>query len=69
MTSIRTRTDVSSWDGTLSASEFYLAACAFADKWKMFNPAYPQWSWVSCPKQPFVASHNVSLVNYSTAVL
>ncbi|XP_021907198.1 ubiquitin-like-conjugating enzyme ATG10 [Carica papaya] len=58
MTSIRTRTDVSSWDGTLSASEFYLAACAFADKWKMFNPAYPQWSWVSCPKQPFVASHN-----------
>jgi hypothetical protein len=56
--------DILSWNGTLSSSDFRLAACAFMEKWKSFMSAFPPWSWVTCPKQPWVASHDVSVVNY-----
>lgn len=56
--------DISSWDGTISLAEFHVAACALVEKWKKVSSASPPWSWVSCPKQPWVASHEVSVVNF-----
>ncbi|KAJ7950589.1 ubiquitin-like-conjugating enzyme ATG10 [Quillaja saponaria] len=51
--------DLFSWDGTLSSSDFYLAACAFAKKWKIYNPTVPQWLWLPCSKNDWVSSHMV----------
>ncbi|ESR61187.1 ubiquitin-like-conjugating enzyme ATG10 [Citrus sinensis] len=48
--------DILAWDGTLSLSEFSLAAHTLADKWKRFNPSFPSWSWVACRKQPWFGS-------------
>lgn len=42
-----------SWDGTLSSSEFYVAACAFVEQWRKFNSSLPQWSWVPSTKRPW----------------
>ncbi|XP_062023083.1 ubiquitin-like-conjugating enzyme ATG10 [Rosa rugosa] len=44
--------EVLSWDGTLSSRDFQVAARAFAENWKQFNPALPPWTWVPCLKQP-----------------
>ena len=55
--------DTLSWEGTLSSSDFRVAASAFMEKWKRICSAFPPWSWVLCPKQPWVASHEVSVVN------
>jgi hypothetical protein len=55
--------DILSWNGTVSLSDFRLAACAFMEKWKSVMSAFPPWSWVTCAKQPWVASHDVSVVN------
>uniref|UniRef100_A0A2P2JKW9 Ubiquitin-like-conjugating enzyme ATG10 n=1 Tax=Rhizophora mucronata TaxID=61149 RepID=A0A2P2JKW9_RHIMU len=46
--------DVRSWDGTLSATDFCVAARAFADKWKRVNPTSTPWLWVPSPKRPFL---------------
>ncbi|KAH9745658.1 ubiquitin-like-conjugating enzyme ATG10 [Citrus sinensis] len=51
--------DILAWDGTLSLSEFSLAAHTLADKWKRFNPSFPSWSWVACRKQPWFGSREV----------
>ncbi|KAF5746244.1 ubiquitin-like-conjugating enzyme ATG10 isoform X1 [Tripterygium wilfordii] len=51
--------DTSSWDGSLSKTEFDLAVRSFAEKWKRNNTDYPPWLWVSCPKQPWLPSHDV----------
>ncbi|KAJ4730374.1 ubiquitin-like-conjugating enzyme ATG10 [Melia azedarach] len=51
--------DILSWDGTLSSTDFSLAARSFADRWKRFNPSFPPWSWVACKKQPWIASREV----------
>lgn len=51
--------DISSWDGTLSSSDFCLAAHAFTEKWKRINPVLPPWSWVPRPKSPWLTSHEV----------
>ncbi|XP_047172368.1 ubiquitin-like-conjugating enzyme ATG10 isoform X1 [Vigna umbellata] len=51
--------DIIPWDGTLSSSEFFLSARTFSEKWKMFNPSFPPWQWILCPKQHLVASHKV----------
>ncbi|KAL5794476.1 hypothetical protein ACOSP7_003070 [Xanthoceras sorbifolium] len=51
--------DISSWDGTISSSDFSLATRTFADKWKRLDHTFPPWSWVACTKQPWVASHEV----------
>ncbi|KAI3450143.1 hypothetical protein Pfo_006808 [Paulownia fortunei] len=47
-----------SWDGTLSSTEFYVAACAFAEQWRKFNSSLPQWSWVPSPKRPWISHDN-----------
>ncbi|XP_044503469.1 ubiquitin-like-conjugating enzyme ATG10 isoform X2 [Mangifera indica] len=51
--------DISSWDGALSPSDFYVAAHNFIEKWRRFNPTYPPWSWVSCKKQSWIAPHEI----------
>ncbi|CAL1407895.1 unnamed protein product [Linum trigynum] len=51
--------DESAWDGTLSASEFSASAQAFAEKWKLNNPAYPPWTWVKSLKVPIFATIKV----------
>lgn len=56
--------DISSWDGTLSLSDFFLAAHAFIEKWKKINPVLPQWSWVPLAKSPWLASHEVSFAHF-----
>ncbi|KAK4440949.1 Ubiquitin-like-conjugating enzyme ATG10 [Sesamum alatum] len=48
---------VVSSDGTLSSTEFCLAAAVFSEQWRKFNSALPQWSWVPSPKRPWI-SHN-----------
>lgn len=53
--------DIYPWDGTLSLSDFILAARTFSEKWKRFNPSVPPWLWVSCPKCNLVSSHEVDL--------
>ncbi|KAL2488392.1 Ubiquitin-like-conjugating enzyme ATG10 [Forsythia ovata] len=50
---------ISSWDGTLSAAEFYVAACAFSELWKKFNLALPQWSWIPSSKRPGIPFNHV----------
>ncbi|KAF7845145.1 ubiquitin-like-conjugating enzyme ATG10 [Senna tora] len=49
--------DMFPWDGTLSLSEFFVAAHTFSEKWKRFNPSVPPWLWVPCPKPHLVSSH------------
>ncbi|XP_038713970.1 ubiquitin-like-conjugating enzyme ATG10 [Tripterygium wilfordii] len=51
--------DTSSWDGSLSKTEFDLSVRSFAEKWKRSNPDYPPWFWVSCPKKPWIPSRDV----------
>ncbi|KAI4365773.1 hypothetical protein MLD38_021731 [Melastoma candidum] len=41
----------SSWDGTLSVSEFRAAAVAFADRWRISGSSLPPWSWVPVDEQ------------------
>ncbi|PIN17482.1 hypothetical protein CDL12_09860 [Handroanthus impetiginosus] len=48
---------IQSWDGTLSPTEFYVAACAFSEQWRKFNSSLPQWSWLPSPKQPWISHH------------
>ncbi|XP_059450007.1 ubiquitin-like-conjugating enzyme ATG10 isoform X4 [Corylus avellana] len=56
--------DILSWDGTLSSGDFRLAACAFMQKWKSVMSAFPPWSWVPCPKQPWGASASHDVEGY-----
>lgn len=46
----RSTIDIETWDGTISSGEFYFSNCSFAEKWKKFNSALPQWSWCRCPE-------------------
>ncbi|KAJ4954049.1 hypothetical protein NE237_030881 [Protea cynaroides] len=48
--------NISSWNGTLSSSDFYAAARILSEKWKQINPTLP-WKWVPLPRSPWVASH------------
>ena len=54
--------DILAWDGTLSLSEFSLAAHTLADKWKRLNPSFPSWSWVACREQPWFGSREVCFI-------
>lgn len=48
--------DVLQWDGTLSGKDFRIGSVAFAQKWESLSFGFPQWSWVPCPKHPWLAS-------------
>lgn len=52
--------DVLHWDGTLSAKDFRIGAFAFAQKWESCNLAFPPWSWLPCPKHPWLAPPEVT---------
>ncbi|OUZ99304.1 Autophagy-related protein 3 [Macleaya cordata] len=55
----------SSWDGTLSSSDFRVAATTLSKKWKVINPVFPPWTWVPCPRRPFwVASSDSEVDGY-----
>ncbi|CAA2995495.1 Hypothetical predicted protein [Olea europaea subsp. europaea] len=51
--------NISSLDGTLSAAEFKIAACAFSELWKKFNSALPQWSWLPSSRRPGIPFNHV----------
>ncbi|EOX93698.1 PREDICTED: ubiquitin-like-conjugating enzyme ATG10 isoform X3 [Theobroma cacao] len=53
--------DVFNWDGTVSAKDFRIGALSFAQKWESLNSAFPPWSWVPCPKHPWLASPEVDI--------
>ncbi|KAJ1690990.1 hypothetical protein LUZ63_015145 [Rhynchospora breviuscula] len=37
---------VSTWNGSLSAADFYTSAVCFSQKWKELNSDFPNWIWV-----------------------
>lgn len=43
-------------DGTLSPTEFRVAALAFAERWKSAVSAFPPWSWLPRPKHPWLSN-------------
>ncbi|XP_041993503.1 ubiquitin-like-conjugating enzyme ATG10 isoform X4 [Salvia splendens] len=45
---------VESWDGTLSFTEFFVAASTFSEQWRKLNSNLPQWTWIPSPKRPWV---------------
>ncbi|KAK1412692.1 hypothetical protein QVD17_34137 [Tagetes erecta] len=47
-------------DGSLTSSDFHMAANAFADKWKKFNSDFPEWLWIDCSNRLGFAAHGVS---------
>ncbi|XP_015947706.1 ubiquitin-like-conjugating enzyme ATG10 isoform X2 [Arachis duranensis] len=49
--------DITPWDGTLSSSDFFSAACAFSEKWKRFSASVPPWLWVPSRKHHLLSSH------------
>ncbi|KVH94181.1 hypothetical protein Ccrd_003757 [Cynara cardunculus var. scolymus] len=46
-------------DGSLSLIDFQIAANDFAEKWKKFNSAYPEWLWIDCSNRLGFAAHGV----------
>lgn len=56
-----------SWDGTLSSRDFHVAARAFAENWKQFNPALPPWTWVPSrlSEQGYLSLEKICLVGSS----
>ncbi|KAK6940389.1 Ubiquitin-like-conjugating enzyme Atg3/Atg10 [Dillenia turbinata] len=51
--------NISFWDGTLSLSEFYVGASAFAEKWRLLHHAVPPWSWIPCSRVPWPSTREV----------
>ncbi|PPD75670.1 hypothetical protein GOBAR_DD27400 [Gossypium barbadense] len=41
--------------GMEPAKDFRIGAFAFAQKWESCNLAFPPWSWLPCPKHPWLA--------------
>ncbi|XP_026423877.1 ubiquitin-like-conjugating enzyme ATG10 isoform X1 [Papaver somniferum] len=48
--------NLSRWDGTISSSEFRIAATTLSEKWKVINPEFPPWTWIDSPKPFWVTS-------------
>ncbi|KAM0044535.1 hypothetical protein Hdeb2414_s0010g00354481 [Helianthus debilis subsp. tardiflorus] len=47
-------------DGSLSSTDFQIAANAFAEKWKNFNSDFPEWVWIDCSNRLGFAAHGIS---------
>ncbi|XP_054792703.1 ubiquitin-like-conjugating enzyme ATG10 isoform X3 [Prosopis cineraria] len=56
--------DIFPWDGTLTSSDFFLAAHMFSDNWRKFNTSVPPWLWVKCPKRYLVSSNEGAESDY-----
>ncbi|KAL3358858.1 hypothetical protein AABB24_015774 [Solanum stoloniferum] len=46
----------SSWDGTITSTQFHNAASTFSEIWNNFDLGFPHWSWINCPKKPGFAA-------------
>ncbi|XP_022159220.1 ubiquitin-like-conjugating enzyme ATG10 [Momordica charantia] len=55
----KTTVDTLAWDGTISSSDFYKAASAFLQRWKLINSDFPSWSWVPGQKLQLISSDKV----------
>lgn len=55
------------WDGTLSSHDFHVAARAFTENWKQFNPALPPWIWVPSrlSEQGYLSLEKICIVGSS----
>lgn len=61
---------VESWDGTLSSTEFYVAASTFSEHWRKFNSSLPQWAWIPSLKRPWVShNHQVGYLSLENLIL
>lgn len=50
-------TSISSWDGTITSTEFHNAASTLAEIWNNFDLGLPHCSWINCPNTtPFAAT-------------
>ncbi|KAL8243477.1 hypothetical protein R6Q59_009735 [Mikania micrantha] len=47
-------------NGSISLTDFQIAANAFAEKWKKFNSGFPKWFWIDCPNRLGFAAHGAS---------
>lgn len=52
--------DQATCNGSLSSSDFRIAANAFAERWKKFNYAFPEWLWIDCSNRLGFAAHGVT---------
>ncbi|KAM3251496.1 ubiquitin-like-conjugating enzyme ATG10 isoform X1 [Capsicum annuum] len=50
---------ISSWDGTITSTEFHNAASTFVELWNKFDLGFPPWSWINYPKRPGFAASKV----------
>lgn len=53
--------NISTWDGTITSTDFYVAASNFAEQWNNLDLGFPHWSWINCPKGPLFAASKVCL--------
>ncbi|KAL3328214.1 hypothetical protein AABB24_035713, partial [Solanum stoloniferum] len=47
---------ISSWDGTITSTQFHNAASTFSEIWNNFDLGFPHWSWINCPNKPGFAA-------------
>lgn len=41
---------IDTWNGSLSAADFYASANYFSQKWKEINSDFPNWVWIPCSR-------------------
>lgn len=51
----------SSWDGTITSTQFHNAASTFSEIWNNFDLGFPHWSWINFPNKPGFAATKVYL--------
>nr|XP_009790336.1 PREDICTED: ubiquitin-like-conjugating enzyme ATG10 isoform X2 [Nicotiana sylvestris] len=59
MSSDKAIINISTWDGTITSTDFYVAASNFAEQWNNLDLGFPHWSWINCPKGPLFAASKV----------
>ncbi|KAL8261947.1 hypothetical protein R6Q59_026001 [Mikania micrantha] len=47
-------------NGSISLTDFQIAANAFAKKWQKFNSGFPEWFWIDCSNRLGFAAHGAS---------
>ncbi|KAI3866907.1 hypothetical protein MKW92_018872 [Papaver armeniacum] len=57
--------NLSRWDGTISSSEFRIAATTLSEKWKVINPEFPPWTWINLSYEKFFLYYCTSIHMHS----
>lgn len=65
MSSDKAIINISTWDGTITSTDFYVAASNFAEQWNNLDLGFPHWSWINCPKGPLLAASKVGLCAFA----